>query len=265
MRYCKYFDEQAGAAQYGKVEDVSGTATIVARMVPWPEDRTVRSSDAPFTPRPLASARLLAPVNPQKIICVGRNYREHASEMGNEVPVEPLLFYKPPSSIIGAGEEIVIPPSTLTQRVDYEGELGVIIGKRCRNVPEGEDVRPHIRGYTIVNDVTARDLQKKDSQWARAKGFDTFCPVGPMVTDEIDVWSGVEVETFLNGERKQRGNTREFIFGLDQIIRYISQFATLEPGDLISTGTPAGVGPLKTGDVVEVEIGGIGRLRNPVL
>ncbi len=260
MRYCKYFDTQAGCAQYGRVE----AGTITARIAPWPEDHTVRESEAAFSPILLADAKLLAPVHPQKIICVGRNYRDHASEMGNDVPVEPLLFYKPPSAIIGPDDAIVLPPATLTQRVDHEGEFAVVMGKQCRNLRDADDVKQFIRGFTIVNDVTARDLQKKDGQWARAKGFDTFCPVGPIVTDEIDMARGVEVNTFLNGERKQHGNTGEFIFALDVVIRYISQFATLEPGDLISTGTPAGVGPMKAGDVVEVEVEGIGRLRNQV-
>jgi len=264
MRYCKFLDPQAGSAQYGKVEEVNGAPTITARLAPWPEDHTVHLSDAPFSPLPFAGAKLMAPVYPRKIICVGRNYRDHASELGSDVPVEPLLFYKPTSSIIGPGDEIVVPPAGLTERVDYEGELAVIMGKHCRNLRDGEDVRPYVRGYTIVNDVTARDLQKKDDQWTRAKGFDTFCPVGPILTDEVDVWAGVDVNTFLNGERRQQGNTREFIFPLDVVIRYISQFTTLEPGDLISTGTPAGVGPIKPGDVVEVEIPGIGRLRNQV-
>jgi len=148
--------------------------------------------------------------------------------------------------------------------VDHEGELGVVIGKLCRNLREDADVRPYIRGYTCVNDVTARDLQKKDGQWTRAKGFDTFCPVGPVISDEVDPWAGLGVETRVNGEVRQRGNTREFIFSLDAIIRYVSRVMTLFPGDLIATGTPAGVGPLKAGDVVEVTVEGVGTLRNPV-
>ena len=254
MRYCRF--EHQGVAVYGAVD-----GDTITRLLQWPEDP---ATVAGFTPGKLSAVRLLSPVQPSKILCVGRNYREHASELGNEVPKEPLIFLKPPSSIIGPGEAIRIPSAELTQRVDFEGELGVVIGKRCRNLGAEEDVRSYIRGYTCVNDVTARDLQKKDGQWARAKGFDTFCPVGPIVTDEIDPWTAVEVTTKLNGEQKQRGHTTEFIFDLAAVIRYISAFCTLEAGDLISTGTPAGVGPMKSGDVVEVTVAGVGTLRNPV-
>ena len=216
-----------------------------------------------FEPFPLADATLLCPVAPSKIICVGRNYRDHAAELGNEVPKEPLLFLKPPSSLLAPGGSIVYPK--LSARVDYEGELGIVIGKTARNLGPDEDVRGYIRGYTIVNDVTARDLQKSDGQWTRGKGFDTFCPVGPLVTDEIDPLSGgVELETLVNGETKQRGNTKDFIFDIPELLRYITAFLTLEPGDLIPTGTPAGVGPVQPGDSIEVRIAGIGSLVNPV-
>jgi 2-keto-4-pentenoate hydratase/2-oxohepta-3-ene-1,7-dioic acid hydratase in catechol pathway len=212
----------------------------------------------------LADAHLIAPTLPSKIVCVGRNYAEHVKELSNLMPKEELvLFLKPPSSLIGPGEKIVKPPES--ERVDHEGELAVIIGALCRNVREDEDVRQFIRGYTAVNDVTARDLQKKDTQWTRGKGFDTFCPVGPVVNDEIDPWAGVNVETRVNGEVRQKGNTRDFIFPLDVIIRYISRVMTLFPGDLIPTGTPSGVGPLQAGDVVEVEVEGVGTLRNLVV
>jgi 2-keto-4-pentenoate hydratase/2-oxohepta-3-ene-1,7-dioic acid hydratase in catechol pathway len=193
---------------------------------------------------------------------VGRNYREHAAELGNEVPAEPLIFLKPPSSLLANGGTILRPK--LSQQVDHEGELGVVIAKSCHKVRADEHVRPYILGYTCVNDVTARDLQNKDGQWTRAKGFDTFCPVGPLVTDEIDPWAGVNLETRVNGEIRQQGNTREFIFSLDVIIRFISEVMTLMPGDLIATGTPKGVGPLASGDVVEVSVEGVGTLRNPV-
>ncbi|HXZ28097.1 MAG TPA: fumarylacetoacetate hydrolase family protein, partial [Terriglobales bacterium] len=152
----------------------------------------------------------------------------------------------------------------VSERVDHEGELGVVLGKLCRNLRDHDDVRAYIRGYTCVNDVTARDLQNKDGQWTRAKGFDTFCPVGPVISDEVDPWAGLGVETRVNGEVRQRGNTREFIFSLDAIIRYVSRVMTLFPGDLIATGTPAGVGPLQAGDMVEVTVEGVGTLRNPV-
>jgi len=205
-----------------------------------------------------------APPQPSKIVCVGRNYREHAGELGNPVPAEPLIFLKPPSAIIKNGEQIVLPPAELTQRVDFEGELAVVISRRCRNLGDGEDVRGFIAGYTCANDVTARDLQNKDGQWTRAKGFDTFCPVGPELARDLDPARGVQLETRVNGKLRQSGNTRDFIFSLDVIIRYISRVMTLFPGDLILTGTPAGVGPLQPGDIVEVTIEGVGTLRNPV-
>jgi len=258
MKYCRFETEHG--PRYGRVEGDQ----IVELISFHAEHVRVPARGEAFTPKPLSAARLLAPVEPSKIVCVGRNYREHASELGNEVPKEPLIFLKPPSTIIAPGAAIEMPPAEITGRVDYEAELGVIIGKRCRKVKAGEDVWQYVRGFTCVNDVTARDLQKKDGQWARAKGFDTFCPVGPLVTDEIDLTKGVEVTTRLNGEQKQRGNTTEFIFDLATVVRYISAFSTLEPGDVISTGTPAGVGPMKPGDVVEVSVAGVGTLRNSV-
>jgi 2-keto-4-pentenoate hydratase/2-oxohepta-3-ene-1,7-dioic acid hydratase in catechol pathway len=213
-------------------------------------------------PIPLTEAALLAPVQPSKIVCIGRNYREHAAELGHDVPSEPLIFLKPPSSLLDPNRTIIRPK--ISTRVDHEGELGVVIGKRCRNLQSDEDIRPYILGYTCINDVTARDLQNKDGQWSRAKGFDTFCPVGPLVSDELDPWAGVGVETRVNGELRQQGNTRDFIFPLDVVVRHIAQVMTLFPGDLIATGTPKGVGPLNTGDVVEVSVEGIGTLRNSV-
>ena len=263
MRYCRYLDMHG--SHYGNVEEVDGRLMVTQMMAPWPEDPYATwSRSAPFTPFPLEEATLLAPVVPGKIVCVGRNYKDHASELGNEIPKEPLLFFKPISSVIASGAEIKLPPASLTTRVDFEGELAVVIFRRCRNLTEQDDVRNYIRGYTIVNDVTARDLQKKDGQWTRAKGFDTFCPMGPIVSDELDPWAGVELATRLNGEEKQRGNTRQFIFDISAVIRYISQFMTLEPGDTIPTGTPSGVAPMKSGDTVEVEIDGLGVLRNTV-
>jgi 2-keto-4-pentenoate hydratase/2-oxohepta-3-ene-1,7-dioic acid hydratase in catechol pathway len=205
---------------------------------------------------------LLAPVVPSKIICAGRNYLDHAKELGNEAPSEPLIFMKPPSSVIAPGETILRPK--ISNRVDFEGELAVIIGKRCRHLRDDEDVRGYIAGYVCANDVTARDLQKTDGQWTRAKGFDTFCPVGPIVNDDVDPWRGVLLETRVNGQVKQSGNTVDFIFPLDVMLRYISRVMTLLPGDLVLTGTPAGIGPLVAGDVVEVTIQGLGTLKNPV-
>ena len=212
---------------------------------------------------PAAEVRLLAPVEPGKIVCVGRNYAAHAAELGNEVPKEPLIFLKPPSAIIGPGEPIVL--TMQSQRVEHEGELALIVGKRCSQLKDSDDALSYLFGYSCLNDVTARDLQNKDGQWTRAKGFDTFCPVGPLVTDEIDPWAGVGVETRVNGELRQQGNTRDFIFGLGVIIRYITQAMTLVPGDLIATGTPKGVGPVVAGDVIEITVDGVGTLRNPVV
>jgi 2-keto-4-pentenoate hydratase/2-oxohepta-3-ene-1,7-dioic acid hydratase in catechol pathway len=261
MKYCR-FETEAGP-QYGEVVDLAGNLWIERLMPAFEEDPWTKPFTGAFEPVPLLRAKLLAPVVPRKIICVGRNYREHAAELGNEVPKEPLIFLKAPSSIIGPGQAIGIPRQS--QRVDFEGELAVVIGCRAHQIGSGEPVAPYIRGYTIVNDVTARDLQKPDGQWWRAKGFDTFCPVGPIVTDEINPEAGIAVETRLNGELRQQGNTRDFIFAIDVLLRHITAAMTLYPGDLIPTGTPAGVAPMQPGDTVEVTIEGIGALSNPVL
>jgi 2-keto-4-pentenoate hydratase/2-oxohepta-3-ene-1,7-dioic acid hydratase in catechol pathway len=263
MRYCRF--DQNGSAHYGFVEAVAGSDSITRLLLKPPHTSDGDVEGLPsrrMDPIPLAQAALLPPVEPSKIVCVGRNYREHAAELGHDVPVEPLLFFKPPSALLAPGATILRPK--VSARTDYEGELGVVIGRRARRLREDEDVHPYILGYTCVDDFTARDLQNKDSQWTRAKGFDTFCPVGPLVIDGLDPWVGVQVETRVNGEVRQSGNTRDFIFPLDVIIRYISQIMTLEPGDLIATGTPKGVGPVVAGDVVEVSIEGVGALRNPV-
>jgi 2-keto-4-pentenoate hydratase/2-oxohepta-3-ene-1,7-dioic acid hydratase in catechol pathway len=223
-------------------------------------DSDVRHGDLSELPR---EARLLPPCAPSKIVCVGRNYAEHAKELGNEAPAEPLIFLKPPSSLIASGEAIVYPK--LSQRVDFEGELGVVMGKRARNVSSSE-AGGYILGYTCVNDVTARDLQKKDGQWTRGKGFDTFCAVGPCMLrrDEAD-YKSLRVQTFVNGEKKQDASVTEMLFGVDDIIAYVSGFMTLEPGDLIATGTPPGVGPLQPGSKVQIVIEGIGVLENTVI
>jgi 2-keto-4-pentenoate hydratase/2-oxohepta-3-ene-1,7-dioic acid hydratase in catechol pathway len=210
---------------------------------------------------PAAGATLAAPVTPSKIICVGRNYRAHAKELGHEVPAEPLLFFKPPSAIVAPGEPIVLPAAS--ERVDHEAELGVVIGKRCRDVSE-ERALSHVFGYTAVNDVTARDLQKKDGQWARAKGFDSFCPVGPIVVTKLDP-QALRVRCRVNGAVRQDGATADMIFSIARIVSYVSGIMTLEPGDLIATGTPEGVGALAAGDVVEVDVESVGILRNPVM
>ena len=208
-------------------------------------------------------ARLLPPCSPTKIVCVGRNYREHAKELGNEVPSEPLIFLKPPSSLVAHGDAIVYP--ALSQRVDYEGELGVIIGTRARNV-HPDQAWNCIAGFTCVNDITARDLQKKDGQWTRGKGFDTFCAAGPWMVARDDVrFPDLRVRTWLNGELKQDGSVEDMLFTLQAIIAYVSSFMTLEPGDLLATGTPPGVGPMEPGARIAVEIDGIGRLENRVV
>ncbi|HEV2221431.1 MAG TPA: fumarylacetoacetate hydrolase family protein [Candidatus Acidoferrales bacterium] len=210
----------------------------------------------------LSEVKLLPPCVPSKIVCVGRNYAEHAAELGNDPPKEPLIFLKPPSSILAPGDPIILTPQS--ERVDYEGELAIVIGKTCSRLRSAADAKSYILGYTCLNDVTARDLQKKDVQFTRAKGFDTFCPFGPFIESELDL-SRVTLETFVNGARRQSARIAEMIFPVDVIIQWISQVMTLLPGDVVATGTPSGVGPLAAGDVVEVAVSGIGTLRNPVV
>lgn len=221
---------------------------------PWEEGRQtgerVSASEAVF----------IAPITPTKIVCVGRNYKAHAAELGNEVPAEPMLFFKPPSALIGPGAAIELPHQS--SRVDHEAELGVVIGKRCRNAAL-ENALDYVFGYTCVNDVSARDLQKKDGQWARAKGFDTFCPAGPLLVSGLAPQE-LGVRCHVSGAPRQDGHTRDMIFPVADLIVYISSVMTLEPGDLIATGTPHGVGPLTPGDTVDVEIDRIGVLSNPV-
>src|SRR5213592_1520442 len=199
-------------------------------------------------------------IRPGKIVCVGRNYREHAKELGNEVPMEPLIFLKPPSSVVWEGEAIVLPKAS--SRVEHEGEIGVVVGKTLTRVSEADAARG-IRGIVAVNDVTARDLQKSDGQWTRAKGFDTFCPLGEESSKLPDLDSLIVV-TRVNGVERQRGKSSEMVFSIPSLLAYISRIMTLEPGDLVATGTPSGVGPLAPGDVVEVEIPGVSRISNPV-
>ncbi len=264
MKYCRFLHD--GEARYGLVEGQGEEQRITRLLLASPHLAGGDLEELPsrkLPPLRLAEASLFAPVEPTKIVCVGRNYREHAAELGNEVPSEPLIFLKPTSALVGTGAEVRRPP--ISQRVDYEGEMGVVIGRACRHLNPAEDVRPFILGYTCVNDVTARDLQNKDGQWTRAKGFDTFCPVGPLVSDEVDPWSGISVQTRVNGELRQDGNTRDFIFPLEVVLRHITQFMTLFPGDLIATGTPKGVGPVVAGDVMEVTVAGVGALRNQVV
>jgi len=210
---------------------------------------------------PLADVKLLAPTKPSKIVCVGRNYVEHAKELGNEVPKIPLIFLKPPSSIINPNEKIVLPPQS--KQVEHEAELVVVIGRQARNVT-AENAKGYIYGYTIGNDVTARDLQRTDDQWTRAKGFDTFCPFGPWIDTDFDI-SDVLITCKVSGEPRQMASTRDMVFSVPTLIAFISSVMTLEPGDLIFTGTPSGVGKLKAGDEVVVEIEGLGELKNPVI
>ena len=265
MRYCHFVhnDER----HYGLVESVAGVDTITRIFSVARSESGLPDEDAPtsrIAPVAFAEAKLLAPCAPSKIICVGRNYREHAVELGHEIPTKLLIFSKPPSAIINPGDAIRR-PGWVSKRMDYEGELAVIIGRQCHKLKSSDDVRPYIHGYTCLNDVTARDLQDPDNQWTRAKGFDTFCPLGPIVSDEINPWEGVTVETRVNGEVRQHGTTKDFIFPLGDVIRYIASVMTLLPGDVIATGTPKGVGPIVAGDVVEVEVQGVGVLRNSVV
>ena len=209
---------------------------------------------------PFSEIKFAAPCMPSKILCVGRNYVDHARELGNEVPKVPLIFLKPPSSIIAHGESIVLPPQS--SQVEHEAELVIVIGKRGRNITP-EQSKEYIFGYTIGNDITARDLQKVDGQWTRAKGLDTFCSFGPWIDTEFDASDAV-VTCRVNGQMRQMASTRDMVFNVTTLIAYISSIMTLEPGDIIFTGTPAGVGELKNGDMVDVEIEGLGKLSNPV-
>lgn len=250
MRFVRYITGSE-APRYGWVyEDKVGPI----EGVPFGEYRRLEAQI------PIHMVRLLAPLQPSKIICVGRNYAEHAREQNVEVPDIPLLFMKPPTAVIGPGESIILPPQS--KQVEHEGELGIVIGKIGRWIQANEAL-DYVMGYTVANDVTARDLQRRDGQWTRGKGFDTFCPVGPWIETELDP-TDVLVQTRVNGEMRQMSSTREMIFPVEQLIAFISSVMTLLPGDLILTGTPAGIGPLLPSDVVEVSVEGIGSLKNPV-
>ena len=216
---------------------------------------SIRESSAPPD-----DSVLLAPCVPTKIVCIGRNYAEHAKELGNEAPKEPIIFLKPPSALLAPFGTIVRP--AISQRVDHEGELAMVIGKRAKDVKAAQ-WRDYVRGFACANDVTARDIQKRDVQFTRGKGFDTFAPVGPCIETDLDV-AALSLQTRVNGEIRQNGNTRDMIFACDFLLEFITTVMTLEPGDVILTGTPSGVGPLAAGDTVEVEIEGIGVLRNAV-
>lgn len=233
------------------------------------DDRVRAASGSPFVDLvpadevigELGSVELLAPATPSKVICVGRNYREHAAEFDNEVPAEPLLFMKPPSSVIGPGAAVHYP--SLSRRVDPEAELVLVVGREAHRV-KAADAMAYVGGYTGGNDVTARDIQKSDGQWTRGKGFDTFCPIGPWIVTDLDP-ADLRVTCTVDGELRQDGRTRDLIFPVPYLIEYISRFTRLLPGDLIMTGTPAGVGPIEVGSTVTVEVEGIGPLTNPVL
>ncbi|MCK4301897.1 MAG: fumarylacetoacetate hydrolase family protein [candidate division Zixibacteria bacterium] len=252
-RYVFFHDEESAAAGYGLLED---DAVAELQSAPW---YSTELTGRKFSRRQIV---LHAPVEPTKIVCIGLNYHAHvkASQSADEAPEYPLIFLKPSSAVIGPGEKIVHPRQS--ERVDYEAELGVIIGREVRNVSIEEASR-YIFGLTCVNDVTARDLQRKDGQWSRAKGFDTFCPTGPCVVTGVD-YSDLLVEGLLNGEVKQSGRTSLMIFDIPYLVSYVSSVMTLHTGDLISTGTPSGIGPMKPGDEVEVRIEHVGSLVNPV-
>lgn len=250
QRICR-FQTQSGGEHWGLLGKNS-----VEEIVPDPF--------GPYAPTglawPLKAVQLLAPCRPSKIVCVGVNYGDHASEFGKSLPDEPLIFLKPPSAIIAPGEPIRLP--SVSKRVDHEGELAIVIGREAYKVSRAA-ARSHILGYTIMNDVSARDIQKKDGQWARAKGFDTFGPLGPWIAVGIDP-DDLKIEVFLNGKRKQNARTSQMVYKADALVSFISQAMTLFPGDVISTGTPSGVSPMKKGDKVEVRIEKIGSLINPV-
>src|SRR5882724_4541186 len=255
MRICRFTTSEVSSPRLGVVVGES--------IVPLTEDETIESFSSPGASKaiPISEVKFLAPVAPSKIVCVGRNYREHAAELGNKMPDEPLLFLKAPSAVIASGDCIELPPQS--KQVEHEGELGVVIGRRARKLTSSADPLNYVFGYTCVNDVTARDLQRKDVQFTRGKSFDTFCPVGPWIITDIDP-ANAQVTTRLNGEVKQHGKTADMAFSVSYLIRYIASIMTLNPGDLIATGTPAGVSRMKHGDVVEIEVEGIGILRNQV-
>jgi 2-keto-4-pentenoate hydratase/2-oxohepta-3-ene-1,7-dioic acid hydratase in catechol pathway len=255
-KICRFLKPDGGGASYGLIDG--------ATVYPVPAAQIFAAATAPVRSNEgfaLSEVKLLAPVTPSKIVCVGRNYKDHAAELGNPMPDEPLLFLKPPSAVVGHGDAIELP--SVSSRVEHEGELGVVIGRKARRLSDSENPLDYALGYTCVNDVTARDLQRRDVQFTRAKSFDTFCPVGAYIVSGLDPFD-LGVETRVNGEVRQRGRTSALAFPVSYLIRYISHVMTLEPGDVISTGTPAGVGPLADGDLVEVEVEGVGLLANPV-
>jgi len=257
MKFCRFIPKSAGEASrvlpaYGLIEGDTIHGISAAPWLQWSRESATL---------PLREARLLAPVDPSKIVCVGRNYAAHAAEMGNEVPKEPLIFFKPPSSIVGPDDPIML--TRYSKHVEHEGELAVIIGKKCAHLSDSDDPLSYVLGYSCLNDVSARDLQKSDVQFARAKGFDSFCPIGPHIETQLDP-RDVLVETHVDGQVRQSGRTSQMIYPVAYLIRWISRMMTLLPGDVLATGTPAGVGPIVAGDSVDISISGIGVLHNPV-
>ncbi len=249
MRVVRIFHDED--VRYGLADDDTVTLISDEPFAAWEPEGIV----------PLPHAQLLAPTTPTKIVCAGVNYRGHALEMGHDLPVEPVIFLKPPTAVVGHGSEIRIPPGLDT--VDHEAELAVVIGRRTRNVTAA-DAPAHILGYTCANDVTSRVLQKRDGQWTRAKGFDTFCPLGPWVETDVDPLD-LKIESYVNGEVRQSARTSDMIFDPYKLVSFVSGVMTLLPGDVVLTGTPQGIGPLVAGDVVEVRIEGIGSLINRVV
>ena len=254
MKFCRFVSGDSSLPRFGILESDS---IMEINSAPWSSEPWKKTSQV----FPAAGTRLLAPVAPSKIVCVGRNYAAHAAELGNDVPKEPLIFLKPPNSLVGPGNPIVL--TKYSSKIEHEGELGLVVGRRASHLSDSDDALLYLLGYTCVNDVTARDLQKSDVQFTRAKGFDTFCPVGPHIETQLNP-ADVLVECRVNGAVRQSARTSLMIFPVAFVVRWISRMMTLEPGDLIATGTPSGVGPLASADNVEVSVEGIGMLSNPV-
>ena len=257
MKFCRFvpsdsFPLKPDFAHYGLIEGQQIREISAAPWAEWSQSTRIWRTD---------DVRLLAPVEPRKIVCIGRNYAAHAAELGHDIPEEPLMFLKATSSLIGPEDSIAL--TRYSERVDHEGELAVVIGKTCSQLHDADDPLQFVLGYSCLNDVTARDLQKKDVQFTRAKSFDTFCPIGPHIETDINP-ADVLVETRVNGEVRQSASTSLMLYPVAYLVRWISRMMTLDPGDVIATGTPAGVGPLADGDIVAVKISGIGVLRNPV-
>jgi 2-keto-4-pentenoate hydratase/2-oxohepta-3-ene-1,7-dioic acid hydratase in catechol pathway len=253
-KICRFTTEKTAPASFGLLD--GNWVLPLAAVTPY--------SDLSTTPErvPLEAVRLVAPINPSKIVCVGRNYVEHAAELGNKMPDEPLIFLKPPSSVIGPGDNIVIPRQS--NQVEHEGEIGVVIGRTATCLTEEDNPEDYILGFTCLNDVTARDLQRKDVQFTRGKSFDTFCPIGPVIATGLN-YRELTVTTSVNGTIKQSGAALDMAFPIDYLVRFISNIMTLQPGDVIATGTPAGVSKMSAGDHVEIEVAGVGKLGNTVI